>query len=346
MLEIMAAFITGLTTGGLSCFAVQGGLLTGSLTSEYEKGLQSDAKKVGKKEAGTKRFVTPILVFLVAKLFSHILLGFAFGWLGSLLKLTPLTRAVMQILIALFLIANALRMLNIHPIFRIFTFEPPHFISRWFRRKSKQNETLTTPLLLGVFSILIPCGVTQSVMAVAMASGNPLIGAAIMAAFILGSSPLFFAAVYFASQLSARLEKRFNGAVAVLLLLLGLYTLYTGLNLAGLGMPFTSTPAAVASSELPEVSAVTNSTPLTLEVRNNGYFPTSLSTPAGIPVKLALVTQNTRSCALAFTIPSLNFEQILPQTGTVTLELPAYPAGSVLKITCSMGMYNSEIRFQ
>ncbi|MGB3217969.1 MAG: hypothetical protein WBV59_02345 [Anaerolineae bacterium] len=34
---IILAFITGLTTGGLSCLAVQGGLLAGSIASEVEQ---------------------------------------------------------------------------------------------------------------------------------------------------------------------------------------------------------------------------------------------------------------------------------------------------------------------
>ena len=346
MVEIMAAFITGLTTGGLSCFAVQGGLLTGSLTSEYEKDLRAHSKRINKLDGNTKRFISPIFVFLVMKLISHTLLGFALGWLGSLLKLSLLTRAVLQILIALFLIANALRMLNVHPIFRLFTFEPPRLITRWFRRKSKQQESLTTPMLLGFFSILIPCGVTQSVMAVAMASGNPLIGAAIMAAFILGTSPLFFTAVYLASQLSARLEARFNGAVAIMLLILGVYTLYTGFNLIGGSSTVPTVLPMTADTDISANSAIPDRTKLSLEVRNNGYFPVSLTAPGNVPVQLSLLTENTRSCALAFTIPSLNFEQVLPQTGTVVLDLPVYPAGTTLKLTCSMGMYTSEIRFQ
>ena len=34
MNQILLAFVTGLTTGGLSCFAVQGGLLAGILAEQ------------------------------------------------------------------------------------------------------------------------------------------------------------------------------------------------------------------------------------------------------------------------------------------------------------------------
>jgi hypothetical protein len=38
MNQIFLAFITGLTTGGLSCFAVQGGLLAGVLAEQKKEG--------------------------------------------------------------------------------------------------------------------------------------------------------------------------------------------------------------------------------------------------------------------------------------------------------------------
>ena len=49
MNQLIVAFITGLTTGGLSCLAVQGGLLTSSLeqqgikqvTASYQRGQMS-----------------------------------------------------------------------------------------------------------------------------------------------------------------------------------------------------------------------------------------------------------------------------------------------------------------
>ena len=39
MTSLLVAFITGFTTGGLSCMAVQGGLLASSLANQIEKDL-------------------------------------------------------------------------------------------------------------------------------------------------------------------------------------------------------------------------------------------------------------------------------------------------------------------
>jgi len=70
-----------------------------------------------------------------------------------------------------------------------------------------------------------------------------------------------------------------------------------------------------------------------------GYEPTLLPARANEPVRLNLVTENMYSCTRAFVIPALGIQQILPATGTVTLDLPPQPPGTVLRFTCSMGMY-------
>ncbi len=44
-------------------------------------------------------------------------------------------------------------------------------------------------------------------------------------------------------------------------------------------------------------------------------------------------------------IPALKIEQMLPATGTVTVDIPAHPAGSKLFYSCSMGMYSGVIVF-
>ncbi len=83
-----------------------------------------------------------------------------------------------------------------------------------------------------------------------------------------------------------------------------------------------------------------------LSVENHGYVPEVLELPAGQPVELHLVTNNTRSCSRAFVIPALNVEEILPETGDVMVNLPAQPAGTDMDFMCSMGMYVGVFQFR
>src|SRR5207245_9067751 len=124
----------------------------------------------------------------------YTVLGIFLGWIGSVLQLSPYSRAALQIGIGIFILVTAAMLFNLHPIFRYFIIEPPRFVTRFIRRYAKNNaSTVATPLFLGTLTIFIPCGVTQAMMVLAVGTGSPLLGAAIMFAFILGTTPVFFA---------------------------------------------------------------------------------------------------------------------------------------------------------
>lgn len=381
MEQLILAFITGLTTGGLSCLAVQGGLLASSLAHQIEQDLVA-APAGARKGRLHPNTALPIVLFLAAKLAAYTLLGALLGWLGSFLTLDPITRAALMILIGVFMVGNGLRMLNVHPIFRYFSIQPPRFITRAIRRTAKRDTELAGPVLLGALTVLIPCGVTQAMMAAALGAGSAALGAALMFAFTLGTSPVFFAVAYLATQLGARLESWFLRFVAVVVLILGLVTLESGLNLLGSPLSFASltrtwgaaaeavpetapetvqtAPAAAAlptaiapgaTRALPQALATlapaTNVEPvLELRVLNNGYSPKVLRAPANREVTLALVTNKTYSCARDFVIPGLKYYQLLPDTGRVTMTIPPQKPGTVMRFACSMGMYTGQIVFE
>jgi sulfite exporter TauE/SafE len=393
MMEIMLAFVTGLTTGGLSCLAVQGGLLTSSLANQIEKDVQSTARSAAgkKKKSGARvqpaqkrtQFLLPILAFLGAKLAAYTLLGFLLGWLGSMFQLSPVTRTILQIAIGIFMVGSGLRMLNVHPFFRHFVFEPPAFLRRKLRRTAAQGDALATPILLGLLTVLIPCGITQAMMAVALSTGSPFSGAALMFAFTLGTSPVFFAVAYFATQLGARVEKHFMRFVAVAMLLIGLYTIDTGLALSGSPLSLTRrlndaqqaqsveranqsgllpAPRASSGQELQEFNpnASGPSAPgavavedeyagdesvVTIVVKNNGYQPSQVSAKAGIPIRLRLVSKDVYSCSLAFVLPTLNIMESLYPTGETWIDIPPQKKGTYMPFSCSMGMYTGMIVF-
>src|SRR5687768_15793471 len=280
--QIVIAFITGLTTGGLSCLAVQGGLLASSLAHQIEQDYveqSAQPKKPGKKNQPPlprQSTALPILLFLASKLAMYTLLGALLGWLGSYLTLSPTTRAMLLIAIGIFMVGNALRMFNLHPVFRYFTIEPPKFITRYIRQTAKGTDT-ATPLFLGALTVFIPCGVTQAMIATALGTGSVVLGAALMFAFTLGTSPVFFIIAYLTTELGARLEKYFMRFAAVVVLIFGFVTLDGGLNLIGSPLslqnltrsliPSNSVSASAANS--PQASVPSDE--LVLYAENRGY---------------------------------------------------------------------------
>lgn len=372
---IIIAFITGLTTGGLSCMAIQGGLLATSLARQIELDLlktplpSPTPSRVKKRKAppGSRKnrpgaatpavsrpnTALPIALFLLAKLVAYTLLGALLGWVGSYLTLSPLTRAIMMVAIGIFMVGNGLRMLNVHPFFRYFNLEPPKFITRYIRRTAKNGTELVTPLFLGALTVFIPCGVTQAMMAAALGTGSAVLGAALMFSFTLGTSVLFFVVAYLATQIGARLEKLFMSFVGIVVLVFGLVTVNSGLNLMGSPISYENLTRNLFNKEQPAASvapaegslASSSDDQLVLQVKNEGYFPETLHAPAGQPVTLQLVTQETYSCSRDFVIPGLDYYTLLPETGNETLEIPPQESGTVLRFTCSMGMYTGQIIF-
>ncbi len=339
-MNLLVAFLTGLTTGGLGCLAVQSGLLASTLAYQVEKDMLERSNSPAQKFK--PHIAQPIFLFLLAKLVAYTILGFLLGALGSVLQLTPLMSAIMYLGIGIFMIGNGLRMLNVHPIFRYFVIEPPSFLTRFIRRRSKNGESFVTPLFMGTLTIFLPCGVTQAMMAAALGTGSAIDGAALMFAFILGTSPLFFVVSYFATRLGATVEKYFTRIVAVTMLLLALVSIDSGLNL--LGSPFSfsgvynSVTANLKAAGVIEAGYVVN-------VTEDGYSPIILHLPADKPVTIEWVTEDTQTCARSVVVPGLDYHTILPPTGRVKFEIPAQEKGTILRYTCSMGMYPSQLVF-
>lgn len=180
MEAIIIAFVTGLTTGGLNCLAVQGGLLASCMANQMDKEFQEIQIKKGSKgidqSNGNKNRALSILAFLLAKLLAYTILGALLGFAGKMFQLSPFARAFLQIAIGIFMLGTALRMLNVHPIFRYFAFEPPAFLRRRIRKTAAgtTKASLVTPAFLGLLTVFIPCGITQAMMVTALGTGNPL----------------------------------------------------------------------------------------------------------------------------------------------------------------------------
>src|SRR2546430_864778 len=343
------AFVTGLTTGGLSCLAVQGGLLATSVARQAETDIRAQFatkpllqhkkkrsnRKLTKSQRRKEREVlatleepevpkphraTPILFFLSAKLVAYTLLGLLLGWLGSILQLTPYSRAALQIGIGVFMLGTAARLFNIHPIFRYFVIEPPRFITRFIRRYARNSDsTVITPVFLGALTVFIPCGVTQAMMVLAVGTGSPLLGAAIMFAFIVGTTPVFFGLAYVATRLGEALQARFLQVAGATVLVLGLVSIEGGLNLMGSPYSFSNllNSAAVtlasASGSSQDVAAAQPDAngAITIHVYNTSYSPSLIKAPAGKPGSLTVVSNGTTGCARGFVIPAMGFEGAL-----------------------------------
>lgn len=327
---ILLALVTGITSGGISCMAVQGGLLASALANQPEGNSKS----------------LPVAIFLTTKLIAYTLLGLLLGLAGSALSISPTVQGWMQIAAGIFMLLTVGRMLDIHPVFRRFVIQPPKSIYKLLKGRTK-DETLISSGVLGFLTVLIPCGITQGMMVLAIASGNALSGAGIMFAYTLGTSPVFFALGVSAAHLMKK--KAFNYLTVGLILMLGLMAINTGQIIRGSKHTFQNYMAAITTPPTKEVNAgkvaglnAEGFQEVTINVLTGGYMSDVDSIKAGVPTKIKLVTNRTGGCSRAFVIPKLKYQVFLPATGEEIVEFTPAEKGA-LSYTCSMGMYTGKL---
>lgn len=317
--------------------AVQGGLLAATLA-------QSEEERLEEKARGGNAF--PIIAFLGSKLVAYTLLGLLLGLLGSFFQLSIQLKVIMQMAVALFMIGTALNILNVHPIFRYFVIQPPKFLTRLVRRQSK-STSLFAPALLGAFTIFIPCGTTQAMMALAVASGSPLLGASILFAFVLGTSPVFFILGYFATKLGEIFQQQFMRLAAIGIIFLAIFNMNNAVSLTGSSLTLGNIWKGVwctfaiceASATVP--GQVVNEATITFS--SVAYVPNAITVKAGSTVTLHLQNKEGTSCIQAFTIPQLGIQKVVPlgKSDTITFTAPQNPGP--IAFMCSMGMFRGVI---
>ena len=353
-MNLWAIFFTGLFTGGLTCLAVQGGLLATTIARREEERLKEfeNLSRLSARLAPSLRSSAPILSFLIAKLVAYSILGFFLGWLGSAFQLSLTTRTILQFAVGIFMVGTALNILNAHPVFRYFVIQPPRFLTRLVRKRSKSGDVFA-PAILGTFTVFIPCGTTQAMMALAIASGNPLFGAAILFTFVLGTSPLFFVLGYFATKLGDALHQRFMKFAAYAIITLAVFNINNAVALTGsrltldnIWMNFWCTVSFCNTSQggvLSAQAAQPTINEATISIEAAGYNPNNLSVKAGAPVTLHLTNNGGGGCTQSFTIPRLGIQKVVPLGSADTIQFTAPNEAGQLAFMCGMGMFRGVI---
>lgn len=341
-MDLVFIFITGLTTGGLTCLAMQGGLLAGVIANQKEQEYEVSGKK--NFSSFDQLDWLPVVMFLSTKLIAHTVLGFFLGLIGSALTLSLGVRLAFQIFTALFMFATAMNLLNVHPIFRYVVFQPPRFFQRFVRRSTK-SKALFAPAVLGFMTIFIPCGVTQAMEVLAINSGNPVYGALIMFSFVLGTTPLFALLGIATAKLSETWYQGFMRFAAVALIAMSWYSI-NGV-LVVLDSPFSMqntvnrVQATLSQRQVDNATLPTSEggvQEVTIGVFNSGYSPNYFKVQKDVPVQLTLQSNETYSCAVAFVFREFGINTFLDPTATETFAFTPTKPGKYM-FTCSMGMY-------
>ena len=346
-MSLWAVLLAGLFAGGISCAAVQGGLLAGVVARRRQPepiGPEAGGRD-GTRPAAVPADAVPVVGFLVGKLLSHAALGAALGLVGDAAQLGFRTRAVLQVAAGVVMLALAADLLGVVAVRRLL----PHPPASWGRlvRRSGRVGGAFGPAMLGAATVLIPCGVTLSMEFLAVASGAPLSGAAIMATFVVGTSPLFAAVGYAARRSTEVLRGRLAVLAGTAVLVAGVLAIDAGLTLGGSSVTLSSAWGSLRGGD---AGAPVGTGPvtadgrqqITITVRPYGYSPDRVTTRAGVPTRLVLHSDGADGCTSAIVFPTLGVERILPEDGDTVIDVASLRPGRH-RYTCSMGMYSGTI---
>ncbi|SDN18252.1 Sulfite exporter TauE/SafE [Lentzea albidocapillata subsp. violacea] len=354
-MNLAAVLVTGLFAGGVSCAAVQGGLLTGLITRQRaatpepvapaRRGKNRQAAAIAERRNWRTQLgddLAPVGGFLAGKLVSHTLLGALLGALGSVVELSVGLRTWLQIGAGLLIIVFGLAQLGV-PGFRGIVIEPPVSWMKIVRSRARSQAALA-PALLGFATVLIPCGVTLSVEALALASGSALSGAATMAVFVLGTGPLFAILGYAARKAATAWKGRLALVTGLVVLAMGLYTLNGGLELAGSPLAASKIARSFGSDEAPANTAVVSEADgqqtVVITARSGSYSPDNVQVRSGVSTTLVVKSENAQGCVRSFVIR--DEQKILPVRGETRIDLGVLQPGQ-LDYACGMGMYTGVI---
>lgn len=329
-------FLTGLTVGGLTCLAVQGGLLASVIAAREGE------------EAKNKRYhaLYSTAVFLIAKLFAYTLLGFVLGAFGGAINISGKFQTFMQLAAGIYMILVALNLLEVHPLFRYVIIQPPRFLAKRVRNQSKSKD-IFAPGILGLMTIFIPCGTTIGMEALAISSANAITGAAVMLAFVLGTVPVFLGLGVITSVLGDAFKSNFVKIAAILVILLGLTSIKGALVAFGFGVPSFNSVVKVFTVNDSDVRGGGSNAPInqnpTIEVRSSGYNPSYVRVKKGEPVTITIVGKDAYSCAIAFRLPTLGMGVNLKGPNDVEKITFTPTQTGQIPFNCSMGMYRGVI---
>ncbi len=322
VLSLGGIFVIGLVAGTSSCLAVTGGLLLA---------LAAKHNQIHQAETPWQKF-KPLLHFNLGRLVSYFFLGGLIGILGQSVTLSTRMSGAVSIAVAFIMLYLALTILRIIPS-GSFPIRPPKKLSHWIYSLSESKHP-AAPFALGAFTFFLPCGFTQSLQLVALASGNFVTGAMTMFTFALGTLPSLLglsAVSSTAKGTASRLFLRFSGA---LVLVLAFGNLSSGFALAGFNVSsvFSGPPAAVGSAPI-----ITNGVQqVAMKVTRYGYEPSNLTIKAGVPVKWLIDGAGVIGCTSQIVIPDLGVTKSLTN-GINQVDFTA-PNPGQLAFSCSMGM--------
>lgn len=200
-----AIFIMGLMTSA-HCIG-----MCGPIVLAYSSAKLKDAAKPAQ--------IFAHLFYSLGRVTSYAIIGFALGLLGQKIAVNPTGKAVLNIILAIFLILIAVSIL--FKLGFVAKLESGVFAKSAFYRKTFaalfKSQNPASFYGIGFLNGFLPCGMVYAAAGMSLAAGNAAISALAMAIFGIATAPSLFAMGFFSSAL-VNYREIFHKAAAIIVL--------------------------------------------------------------------------------------------------------------------------------
>lgn len=321
------AFLVGLVASVSSCLAVVGGVVV------------AFSEKV---KSGEKNFfegaVRPNVYFHIGRLLSFFFLGGLLGAIGGKINLSGSFVSAYSMIIAIVMAWLGLNILGILPSISSLGLQPPKFFRKFFYRL-QESGSQAAPFLLGGFTFFLPCGFTQSMQILALASGSFWAGAASLFFFALGTLPVLLALGVGFSWGKFKKTEALQKAAGILVIFFAVFTFNSALALRNVKTNVISSSdkkEKTADGKTENNNADAEEQTIEMAVTSRGFEPSTLKIKKGVPVRWIVNGVSVSGCTNSIIIPSLNIAKNIHFGENIISFVPSN--ASEIPFSCGMGM--------
>lgn len=329
-LGFTAILLIGVAASASSCLALVGGLLL-SISAAWAERTQ---------RASSWRRFDPLLHFNIGRLIGYAFFGGLIGWLGKSFLPTSEVSGIIQVVVAVIMIWLGVRILHLVPK-KFCSFPLPRVLHKRIHALATSDHVLA-PFFLGGLTFFVPCGFTQSMQLLALASGSFAQGAAIMFVFALGTLPALLGISLASSTVKGTAARPFFLIAGCLALLLGFMGVRNGLLLTGIDIGRILPSSAATLTEDPNVTIDRSGQQvISVAVYESGYQPSTFTIKADMPTWIyAYAPEGVSGCISSMVIPGYDVNTTIKKgENWVGPILPT----SDFNFMCSMGMYRASV---
>lgn len=335
--SLLAFLALGVVAGLSSCAALVGGLVLSMSKQWLELYSQEDSF--------TKK-IQPHLIFNLGRIVSYGFFGALLGLLGSKMQISLEFTSFLAIGVSILMLLMALQMLGV-PYFQRFQIRMPKFLTR-YAADEKNFQGKYMPSLMGAMTFFLPCGFTITAQGFALLSGDPVRGALIMLAFVLGTTPMLLSIGLSTVKFSQnhQFSSVFPKVAGVLVLLFALFNINNQMavlgfnNLSDFG---SKSPSSVKANVEGLAPIIDGKQVLRMNASSSGYSPNKFKIKVGVPVRWEITDTGTSGCTNAVVSKGLFDGQIDLTPGQTSVKEFTPAKTGKYKFSCWMGMVTGSI---